>query len=121
MDPRVAETQVGPQTRKANLSRLMAAKTRASTGEKVNFCPFGCEMDDLDEQGHCRHLIGYTTDGKHMEPLLEVRGRRTVQVRKDAEGRPVLEKIPTGAVLERITISSRVYHAGEARPAKAKA
>jgi hypothetical protein len=29
--------------------------------------------------------------------------------------------IPTGAVLERITISSRVYHAGEARPAKAKA
>jgi len=118
MDPRVAEAQVGPKTRQANLSRLMLAKTKASVGEKVNFCPFGCELDDLDDQGHCRHLVGYTTDGKLMEPLLELKGRRIVQVRKDAEGRPVLEKVPEGAILERITSSARVYHDGAARPGK---
>jgi hypothetical protein len=29
-------------------------------GAKVNYCPFGCGADDLDDYGHCRHLVGFT-------------------------------------------------------------
>lgn len=32
-----------------------------------NLCPFGCDHTELDEQGYCRHLVGWTDDGKQME------------------------------------------------------
>jgi hypothetical protein len=116
MDPRVSD--VGPKARAANLSPLMTAVLRASAGEKVNFCPFGCSDDDLDERGLCDHLIGYTNDGKTMEPVVLVGGRRTVQVPMGTDGKPRRLPIPPGAKLERITCSARVYHKGRLEPQK---
>jgi hypothetical protein len=89
MDPR----EYGPQQRRANLSELMAAQMRASKGEKVNFCMFGCDDSDLDDNGYCRHVVGFTKDGKVMEPVLG--------------SRP--EPILPGDKLVRITTDSRVY------------
>lgn len=110
MDPRL---EVGPQNRRANLSPLMQAKLRASLGEKVNFCPFGCGTHDLDEQGYCRHLVGFTTDGKSMEPLAEVDRFGNPVATPGAGTRKVLgtrtTPVPQGAKLERITVSYRVY------------
>ncbi len=108
-DPR----QVGPQQRKANLSPLMEAKGLASQGEKVNFCPFGCELEDLDDQGYCKHVAGFTNDGVEMEPLVTVNGRRLVQVplvtNEAGKQVPRYEKVRKTDKLVRITTSSRVY------------
>jgi hypothetical protein len=86
----------------------MAAKSRSNLGEKVNFCPYGCQHDDLDDNGYCRHLIGFTTDGKVYEPMLLVRGRRVVQAR-DVDGSDLRQPLVRGDRLEPISISSRVY------------
>lgn len=89
--------------RRASLSPLMVAKGKASTGEKVNFCPFGCEQDDIDEHGYCRHLVGFTNDGKQMEPMIhDDQGRKVVQ---GAKKEPVLK---TDKLIQ-ITVSQRVY------------
>jgi hypothetical protein len=102
MDPR----SIGPQERKANLSRLMVSLGRASAGEKVNFCPFGCQLEDLDDLGFCYHVIGFTIPGteKFYEPLKD----------PDAGGRRIVDgtaKFPVLKTdqLERITCSCRVY------------
>jgi hypothetical protein len=99
MDPRLA----GPQQRKANYSRLMEALGRASQGETINACPFGCEDNELDELGYCHHLVGFTKDGKYMEVLT-----------KDSRGRPYVSGVHKALVkktdkLERVTTSFRVY------------
>ena len=104
-DPRIEDIRA----RKANLSDLMVARSKASLGEKVNFCPFGCADEQIDDKGYCPHLVGFTTDGKAMEPVVQmtpdfegastyvaVLGSRRELVRKDDE-------------LVRITVSSRVY------------
>lgn len=107
------------------LSPLMQAKGRCRTGEKANACPFGCPDQKLDENGYCKHLVGFTNStpaecslGKGlMEPMVTVGGRKVVQVRResvpgedgDEEGEPVLEKVLPADVLVRITVSSRVY------------
>lgn len=99
MDPR----QAPPDKRVAPKSELMAAKARASTGEKVNACPFGCELQDLDDNGYCSHLVGFTNDGKTFEPMMkDSRDRRVVQ---GDHPEPVLRS----DVLVQITTSSRVY------------
>lgn len=99
MDPR----QAPPDKRVAPKSPLMAAMAKASTGEKVNACPFGCQVEDLDDNGYCDHLMGFTNDGKTMEPMVkDHRERRVVQ---GAHPQPVLKK----DVLVQITTSSRVY------------
>jgi hypothetical protein len=99
MDPREST----PDRRPNALSRLMLAKGRTGTGEKVNFCPFGCATDELDEHGYCKHLVGFTADGKTLEPMAaDERGRRRVD---GGRREPVLK----GDVLERITTCSRVY------------
>jgi hypothetical protein len=100
MDPR----EYGPQQRRANLSELMAAQMRASKGEKVNFCMFGCDDSDLDDNGYCRHVVGFTKDGKVMEPFLPPDGSGR---RKVLGSRP--EPILPGDKLVRITTDSRVY------------
>lgn len=107
-DPRT----VGPQQRSANLSDLMKAKSRASLGEKVNFCPFGCDDEDLDDLGYCEHLVGIALpDGKTMEPVItDDRGRRRVV---GASPQPVQR----GDKLVRITTCSRVYRD---KPTKSK-
>jgi hypothetical protein len=44
-----------------------------------NYCPFGCCLADMDENGACRHLVGFTNDGKTYEPLvMGARGLRIV-------------------------------------------
>lgn len=45
-----------------------------------NLCPFGCEDDQLDEWGYCRHLVGFTNDNKIME--LRQRGSPKERVKK---------------------------------------
>lgn len=122
MDPRQVTT--GPQARSANHSRLMAARARAHQGEKINLCPYGCADSETDDLGICIHLVGYTDDGKLMEPLItDERGRVKVRVPSDHEGgkeRFRLVPVPTGATLERITTSSRVYHRAGRQPAQPK-
>lgn len=49
----------------------------------TNFCPYGCTA--LDENGYCRHLVGFSDDGKSLEPLEAVRMRS----RKDEDGNTV--------------------------------
>ena len=81
-----------------------------ATGKKISYCPFGCEPDDLDEYGHCRHLIGYTNDGKTYErtgplmrktfgpnpQMIDTGYKQTVGVQKRGEKLPA---IPEGAQL----------------------
>lgn len=33
---------------------------RATLGNVSNYCPFGCRLEDLDENGYCEHLVGFT-------------------------------------------------------------
>lgn len=108
-DPRT----VGPQQRAANMSELMRAKGKASLGEKVNFCPFGCTVEDLDDHGYCDHLVGVTEDGKTMEQMVtDERGRRRTLGTLPAP-------VPKGAKLVRITTCARVY--ADAKTEKQKA
>lgn len=85
----------------------MVAQSKATTGEKVNFCPFGCEEDDIDANGYCDHVVGFTNDGKTYEPMVkdERIGRRVVRVPKSGD----LPKVQKGDKLVPITTSSRVY------------
>ncbi len=106
--------------RKDPRSALMKAKGKAVSGAKVNACPFGCEDVELDENGYCRHLVGFTEDKKHYEPMVVGRdGRRVVQVpmvrdeeRSTAEfeaTKPLLMKVEKDDTLIQITTSYRVY------------
>ncbi len=73
------EISVEQRAKNQHLSPLMRAKAKAKTGEKINACPFGCDVRNLDDFGYCRHLIGFTTDGKLYEPMYLVKGRRVVR------------------------------------------
>lgn len=102
-DPRTA----GPQARRDTRSALMREKALAATGEVVNFCPYGCDTTALDERGYCFHLVGFTTNGRVMEPRV---------VRKD-DGRIIVDgkkpqKLKAGDLLVKITTTARVYRAG---------
>ena len=106
-------------------SDLLKAKSRSVNG-KVNACPFGCEFKHLDESGYCRHLVGFTDNGKQFEPMVRVKGKRVVRCRTveteemaefDDNGNPVMEKVKVpvldkvmaGDVLVKISTSYRVY------------
>lgn len=90
----------------ANLSPLMKAKKKASEGEKVNFCPFGCQEEDLDDHGYCNHLAGFTLpdDQKTYEPMV----MDPQKEKRVVDGRRKLP-VPKNAKLERITTCYRVY------------
>ncbi len=132
-DPRVQSLL----DRKQDMSPLMKAQALAK-GEKVNFCPFGCSLEVLDEHGYCRHLIGFTNEfttsaqnkvsvlpGAGYEPMVRRLGKRIVQIPgrkvmsktvdpedKEPEWEWVpdpLPKISPDDILERITTSCRVY------------
>lgn len=108
-DPRL----VPVQARSANLSDLMLAKNRVTDGDKVNACPFGCQVPDLDENGYCRHLVGFADgDLTKFEPLRGPNefGHRVVD---GSDPQPVLRSDR----LVRITTSYRVYR--DVRPAEA--
>jgi hypothetical protein len=102
----------------------MKRLTKASMGEAVNFCPYGCTDDQLDGNGYCRHLIGFTNDQKFYEPLIFLPGGERVvrvpmketgevirlpDVTKEMKKKPVLQPIREGDKLEQITVSYRVY------------
>jgi hypothetical protein len=100
MDPRLNDVKYRHAKRRP--SPLIVAIEQSLTGEKVNFCPLGCEIAHLDMVGYCRHLIGFTNakfgpkdllpgetpgalifkggEGKGYEPMVRRRGRRVVQV-----------------------------------------
>lgn len=52
MDPRVLE---------------LPRKTSENPSEVKHLCPFGCMDGKVDENGYCRHLVGYTDDRKTVE------------------------------------------------------
>jgi hypothetical protein len=39
--------------------------------QKESHCPFGCGVPELNETGYCRHLVGFTNDGKTLEPVVD--------------------------------------------------
>lgn len=118
-DPRITP----PGRRQANHSELMQRLSKASAGEVVNMCPFGCEDHELDSNGYCRHLVGFTNDGRNLEPMRRRAGRRVVRVHRERyevgedddgrpeyeEGPPQYERVLPGDELVRITVSHRVY------------
>lgn len=63
-------------------------KARAA-GKKFNACPCGCTEQQLNEHGYCRHLIGWSNDGKFYEPRMRVR-------------RTGLDGNPDGSLYERV-------------------
>lgn len=108
------------------LSPLMQAKKNAKNGQKVNACPFGCTVAQLDEIGLCKHVVGITVPGDQTryEPVVRKRGRRVVSVEREkiptgetnedgeAEfdwGPPLYHKVQAADKLVRITTSCRVY------------
>ncbi len=98
---------------------------------KQNHCPKGCQTSDLDDMGYCKHLAGFTNDGKVMEPLVKVDrttsekkgrhgylagewtvdGAKREQVRKeDVLVNPERDTIDNGAVVRtKAWVSARVY------------
>lgn len=92
---------------KERLSPLMRALRDNRTGEKVNVCPFDENIEHLDDNGYCEHLVGFTIPGnpKKMEPYLPPHpetGRRFV------DGADIQDVKPTDKLIE-ITQSCRVY------------
>ncbi len=105
-DPRIRPATLTPNKRGANLSKLKAAQIKAPDKQRVNACPYGCKGEDLDENGYCHHIVGWSNDKKTMFPFLapDHRGRRAVS------GQAV--PIPKGAKCMRETVSYRVYLEG---------
>lgn len=138
MDVATVESESGMDLlnkEKRILSPLMLAKKNAKNGQKVNACPFGCTVAQLDEVGFCKHVVGITLPGDQtrFEPMIRRRGRRVVQVDReriptgdmngDGEpefewGPPRYEKVQPGDVLVRITSSARVYRENVPEPAR---
>lgn len=105
------------------------AMDKPEQGEVVNHCPFGCQgvasedaPGDLDERGYCRHLVGFTNDGKKYEPLVRnvggqvdkcqvLGGARRCQIQPgDQLVNPTEEIINKGIrSTKRCWVSSRVY------------
>lgn len=120
------------------LQKLYKAGGHAARG-RVNACQFGCKEKDLDENGFCRHLVGFSPDGRNFEPMVKetrvdritglkvLTGRRITKPRMvqvdeiveyDAERgvgikmpvyKPEMEKVRKGDVLVRISSGYRVY------------
>ena len=92
-------------------SELMRAQAGALSGEKVNFCPFGCSDDELDDHGYCRHLVGFTSadhDGcKMMEKRIVDPALLTPGCRERVG--PEREAVQKRDKLVQITSSYRVY------------
>lgn len=108
-----------------HLSALMKAKEKCPVGEVVNFCPW-CEDNELDDNGYCRHLIGFTNDGKLYEPMVQDGEYRKVKVDRPKIPMPGTNRFSWGPAklpevlktdkLVRITCSSRVYRNVDEQP-----
>lgn len=117
----IEELLVPAEKRRENLSPLMRAQAvaRRQGVNIVNACPFGCDIKHLDQNGYCRHLIGFTNDKKTFERMVKTRHGRVVRVPKirtgeadldgNAEYTPCPEPILKGDKTIQITTSWRVY------------
>lgn len=117
-DPRLEAVPHG-----SKMSPLMYAKSRTKSGRKVNACPFGCKEQQLDSQGYCRHLVGFTVPGddKYYYPQkMGPGGKRIVSPKTvvdedlSADGeepilKTVAEPVQEGDLLVLITSCHRVY------------
>ena len=120
MDPR---TDAGAlENRRDPRSDLMKAKAKNSQKNTVNACPFGCQLEDLDDQGYCHHLVGFTCWGPQGEDkkMMEVFEPPQMPYPEGSKNRNLLlghrcvngkkrVPIPKGAQLVKITVCSRVY------------
>lgn len=98
------------------LSPLMEAKNRNQSGAVVNACPFGCQDNNLDANGYCKHLIGFTNpdDQKQYFPVVDRPGALPPDGSPGSpadvfvDGRKPLPVLP-GDKLVLISVASRVY------------
>ncbi len=123
---------VAQREKKEHLTPLMRAKAKAGAGVRINACPYGCNLKDLDDHGYCRHLIGFTLPGDETryEPMVRADRRRRVKVEMvedpseglDEDGRPMLmPKYPLVKEtdkLVRATVCARVYRDVDGRGEK---
>jgi len=125
-----------PENRIDPRSPLMRAKSKALKGQKINVCPFGCKERNLDHNGYCKHVVGFTRDKRTYEPLVLRKGMRRVEVpmiesgemEMDDEGKLVPIMVPDppplqpGDKVARISDCYRVYRKVEEqqRPEPAK-
>ncbi len=91
-------------------SDLIKAKAVAG-GLVVNACPFGCEEHELDAEGYCKHLVGFTLPGSTnmFEPIksrVDRNGKTTEY--KFIDGKDP-QTVQAGDVVEPVTVSARVY------------
>ncbi len=105
-DPRTTDMK-NIHGRVARFSQFYRAAQKAKKlGLVVNACPFGCESDDLDDLGYCRHLVGFTSDRQTLERLeaepAEGKDKRMVQGHQ-------CEAVRRTDKLVRITSNYRVY------------
>lgn len=113
---------VEQRAKREHLSPLLRAK--AATQGVVCACPFGCGVEDCDDNGYCRHLVGYTTDKKSMEPMVFEDGRYSIKCRREPipgqrphnpalgqeeKTRPVLDEVLEMDQLMQVSGSYRVY------------
>jgi hypothetical protein len=109
----------GPAQRakRDHLSPLMRAKANSLQGEIVNACPFGCEDEELDRFGYCRHLVGFTDKvgpkdkalpAATYEPRIVLDDAHEDDERQMVNGRDP-QPVRKDDVLMRITSSYRVY------------
>ncbi len=112
---------------KNHLSPLMKRLSSNAFGNVVNVCPFGCKDHELDDNGHCEHLVGFATPTKrevaleegpaNYEPVGIVNDERAVigfRWEGPGKGRKrklVLNQLPIqeGDKLIQGTVSYRVY------------
>lgn len=89
-------------------SPLIQAIAKAR-GRTPNACPFGCKAADLDTHGYCNHLIGWTIPGdeRHFNPRKK-RESNNVHSHEYVDGSDLRDTLPTD-VLEKGTVSCRVY------------
>lgn len=110
MDMQGINTLLDPARRQkynANHSKLMYLKAHTDQGQQVNLCPFGCAPDELDENGYCRHLVGFSRGKEMFEPNEPVTvGYHTYMRTNGKTPKPILKTDH----LERITCNYyRVY------------
>jgi hypothetical protein len=87
--------------------------------QEKNLCPFGCVHGDegVDEHGYCRHLVGFSNDGKTFEPFAPMMaknedGRLVENGRRFTDGRDP-QKVGPNDRLVQISVSYRVYRRQE--------
>jgi hypothetical protein len=80
-------TETIDRKRIAEMHRMLADPPAPTEGDDKpegieNLCPFGCLNEELNDIGHCKHLVGFTTNNKTFEPQT-----RRMRVARDPEGR----------------------------------